>query len=439
LMVTLRCRKLEGMLFLAEGPHHEDILRHPAFSVFLSLKWKEVVKWTYFLNVCFYISFLTFLTTYCLLSVSVDTPSHRGFANNTSVLLNFNDSRMTSGMNDEMLYETLLTLRDVVTFVLVLLCLRELFQLFVYRWRYIQSLENWLEFLLIIVTFTSCFGIVDSIEVNRHLFVIAIMLGWFELVLLLGRLPLLSVQMEMLKTVSLTFLSFMAGYIILLFAFALSFYILFKGNVQANNSVSFDSPFTSLMRTAIMFTGEFESSSLPFDTLPGTSHVIFLLFVFFVAIVLLNLLNGLAVGDTEEIRKKGQILRLLAIYRLVLNVEKVAKLLPECLRYSMIMREETFVLYPNKRHSMGFTEVRSLLNVVSKKRQVNNKQIPNGHQDILDLFTDRLWAQEKCLLLELEEIRRFLRKFDLKFEENQKILMQILCRQETEESDKIHS
>ena len=59
-----------------------------------------------------------------------------------------------------------------------------------------------------------------------------------------------------------------------------------------------------------MFTGEIEASDLPFDALPGTSHVICLLFVFFVATVLLNLLNGLAVGDTREVREDAETLSL---------------------------------------------------------------------------------------------------------------------------------
>ena len=44
-----------------------------------------------------------------------------------------------------------------------------------------------------------------------------------------------------------------------------------------------------------MFAGEFESSSLPFVTS--------LLFVFHIVMFLLNLLKGLAVGDTEKITK----------------------------------------------------------------------------------------------------------------------------------------
>jgi hypothetical protein len=41
LMVKLRYRTLDRMLFLAEVPHHRGILRHPVFSVFLSLPWKK--------------------------------------------------------------------------------------------------------------------------------------------------------------------------------------------------------------------------------------------------------------------------------------------------------------------------------------------------------------------------------------------------------------
>jgi hypothetical protein len=186
-----------------------------------------------------------------------------------------------------------------------------------------------MEILLIIVTFTSCSDIAENIEVNRHLFVNAILLGWFELVLILGRLPLLSVQVQMLTTVSLTFLSFMAGYIVLLVAFAFSFYLLFKRNVKVKYDVSFDSPFTSIMRTIIMFSSEFDASGLPFDTLPGTSHVIFFLFIFFVAIVFLNLLNGLALGDTEDIRKITGTLSLEARARLISNAFEVFYALPQ--------------------------------------------------------------------------------------------------------------
>jgi len=52
--------------------------------------------------------------------------------------------------------------------------------------------------------------------------------------------------------------------------------------------------------------------NLSFDTLPYTSQVIFLLFVFLVTIILLKLLNGLAVNNTDGIGKNAETLSLVA-------------------------------------------------------------------------------------------------------------------------------
>jgi hypothetical protein len=104
----------------------------------------------------------------------------------------------------------------------------------------------------------------------------------------------------------------MAGNAILLKTFALSFYILFRGSTK-----TFSSPFLSLIKTIIVLSGEFEASSLTLDTLPYKSHVTFLLFVFLVAIILLKLLNGLAVSDTDAIRKKAESLSLVSRPRLI--------------------------------------------------------------------------------------------------------------------------
>jgi len=93
-------------------------------------------------------------------------------------------------------------------------------------------------------------------------------LGWSEMLMMSGRLPQLSVQQEMLRTVCWTFLRFMAGYVTLLIAFAFSFYILFKGSSEEGNAEMFTNPFVPLLKTIVMFTGEFEASDLSFDTLP---------------------------------------------------------------------------------------------------------------------------------------------------------------------------
>jgi hypothetical protein len=298
--------------------------------------------------------------------------------------------------------------------LLGLLIVREGFQLIMYGRVYILSMENWLELLLIGATLISCPGVVQSMEVKLHFSAVAILLGWLELVLLSGRLPLLSVQLEMLKTVSWTIMRFMMSYILLLMAFALSFYIIFKGSSELDCGDMFANPFLSLLKTIVMFTGELEASNLTFEMLPFTSHVMFLLFVFLVAIVLLNLLNGLVVNDTEVIRKDAETLSIVARVRLISKIETLLHKLPTFMKREKLADKE-LVIYPNRPHSIEPATVQSALRIISKKRKSSDVQnVWSDLADKLSAFHLRQGDLEK--------------KFEAKFEETWQILMQVLNR-----------
>jgi hypothetical protein len=309
-------------------------------------------------------------------------------------------------MTDETRYNLLQPFWYILMVLLGMLILRELGQVLMNRMDYIKSMENWLEILLIIVTLTSCSGLVESIKVNRHLFAIAILLGWFELVLLLGELPVLSVQTEMLKRVSKTFLRYMAGYIVLILAFAFSFYILFEEDVQVDVGVQFTNPLISIAKTAVMLAGEFEASNLPFDDLIGTSHVIFLLFVFFVAIVLLNLLNGLAVGDTRKVVEKAETLSFVARVRLIDYIFDVHFYIPSNITRYVDWLDKELKLFPNKEKDIGSTLLRSLHRIITEKRERNKKKKTNELDEIRKLFSEKM----STLQLQCEKVQQMLNK-----------------------------
>ena len=65
---------------------------------------------------------------------------------------------------------------------------------------------------------------------------------------------------------------------------------------------------------------------------PYTSHVTFLLFVCLVSIILLNLLQGLAVRDTEEIRKNTDMLSLEARLKFVSKMQTLLDALPRFIK-----------------------------------------------------------------------------------------------------------
>ena len=434
--VTLRYDIIKRMLFLADVPHHKDIVRHAAFSIFLSLTWKKIVR-DYILGLVFYyVLFLISLTAYILHYESADTPNHESVSNNTNGLLRVNDSHVMLRVND---IHTMLTvndshvmftvndsyvmfrandshvtsaLRSILIVVTVMALIIWFNELYVYGWRCIKSMENWLKLVLFIVTLILCLGTVDNIEENRHLFAITILLGWIELLLLLGRLPELSVQTEMLKTVSLTFVKFIAGYVVLILAFVFSFYILFKKDVEGNDVVLFTNPLISILKTIVMFTGEFYSPDLPFDRVKVTSHVIFSLFVFLIAIVLLNLLNGLAVGDTEKIRKEAETVSLVARARITSNILHILSKLPswakERFSHKYDLTEAMFVLYPNTSNQIESSDLESLRRIITKKREMSKKL-----QSVENVENRSLVEKE------LSELR-------LQFEKMQEILIEIL-------------
>ena len=105
-----------------------------------------------------------------------------------------------------------------------------------------------------------------------------------------------------------TFISFLAWYSLFILAFALSFYILLHEDTDPDHESEypfFDKVGLTVVKTFSMFVGELEFSDLPLGS--PFSYVFFLLFLFLIVVVLMNLLNGLAVSDTGLIREEAEI------------------------------------------------------------------------------------------------------------------------------------
>ncbi|KAJ9586480.1 hypothetical protein L9F63_019880, partial [Diploptera punctata] len=124
-----------------------------------------------------------------------------------------------------------------------------------------------------------------------------------------GRLPKLSKNIEMLKTVSKNYCWFLLSYIFLIIAFAFSFYRLLHKKNEGKNGF-YMTPWLAILKTFVMMMGEFEASNfLPHirnSENAVTCFWLFSLFVFLIAMVLLNLLTGLAVSDTHTIKANAR-------------------------------------------------------------------------------------------------------------------------------------
>jgi hypothetical protein len=204
------------------------------------------------------------------------------------------------------------------------------------KWHYFCNLDNILEVFIIATTIPILVG-----NCSKLLAAVTLLLAGMQVILQLGCVHRLAVYNEMLKTVILSYVKFLLWYLPLILAFSFSFYklhdkeenpsegksgIFHVGSESGNFSVQDDNDdffryiHLSLLKTIVMMNGEFDASSMSFE---NGSYFVFLFFVFMMTIVLKNLLNGLAVSDTQAIKNDAELVAHTSRVKLVHHLESV--------------------------------------------------------------------------------------------------------------------
>ncbi|XP_033216474.1 transient receptor potential cation channel protein painless-like [Belonocnema kinseyi] len=281
-----------ALLYIAENKALKHLLKHPLLASFLYIKWSRI-RHILYANLLFYLVFYIFLNCYII------------FANSKN-----ETERKEVFTAEEGIFWT------VTIAAIIILAVREFFQCLSSPGYYITSLENWLEVALVILAAVFLF------TSNAQVGTILILLSAWELVVLIGQHPKMSTGIEIFKTVSVNFIKFLFLYAFLILSFALAFYTLFKNGDEENKP--FPSAPKSIFKTIVMLTGEFEASNIPFVMYPVLGHIIFVLFEFLIAIVLFNLLTGLAVSDTQEILAEAELVSLISRTKMISYAEGVA-------------------------------------------------------------------------------------------------------------------
>ncbi|XP_024892705.1 transient receptor potential cation channel protein painless-like [Temnothorax curvispinosus] len=158
---------------------------------------------------------------------------------------------------------------------------------------------------------------------GRQIGVMVILLSTWELMTLISHHLFPSTCIEMFRTVFFNFVRFFFPYLILIVAFTLAFYMLLRND-------DFSNPGLSLFKTIIMFTGEFDAKGIFFSAYPVWSRIVLVLFIFYIVIVLFNLLNGLAISNIAEILNKAEIIGLISRVRLIACFERMTVGKPFC-------------------------------------------------------------------------------------------------------------
>uniref|UniRef100_A0A182KG71 Ion transport domain-containing protein n=1 Tax=Anopheles christyi TaxID=43041 RepID=A0A182KG71_9DIPT len=286
--------EMRPIVRMAQSSSTKRLLRHPVISSILLLKWLKLICFFY-INLLICTIFFVAFTAYVVFCYGREDAPFK-------------------------LFFYFLSLAGWIYLVA-----RELIQFLLNMRVYVRSVENGMEVLLILASGAVLMREFGD-ETRRVASACVILLSALEFTLLVGTLPVLSISthMVMLKTVSKNFLKCLVLYSIILLAFAFSFYTLFRvsGTTPKNESTTdqtadgeggddqfnqFGEVPLALMKTAVMLTGEFEAANIKFQQ-SSLSYFIFALFLFFVSIVLFNLMNGLAVSDTTTIKAESEII-----------------------------------------------------------------------------------------------------------------------------------
>ncbi|GJQ64934.1 pain [Trypoxylus dichotomus] len=289
--VTEPTNETDVIRVISETAELRHLLIHPLIATFIRIKWHKM-RWFFWIHLVLFILFAIFFFVYVFI------PVNDHLRNYQKVWINI-------------LWSFL-----IITYVILLL--KEISQ-FTLSWKtYCNSLSNIFEMAMLVVCFYPIFC-KSANGVYKQFSAIAMVMIALDLMVLGSQHPQLSTYVVVLRTVAKNFFFFLLWYAVLIFAFALGFYAQYHRNdqnfdnttyVAANtdehyNHVLFGGVGLTLIKTVAMLAGEFDANSIDFNSF--WNRVIFLLFVLMISIILFNLLNGLAVSDTQQIKSEAEI------------------------------------------------------------------------------------------------------------------------------------
>lgn len=423
----------ECLWYMGQSKEHRHLLKHPVITSFLWYKWQRIRKY-FNRNLRLYIMFVFLLTWwvfnqfgsysshqlcnsifyfgFIIMAIIIGVFILRDFIYDISQTRPGNKDPSSAGLDCVriivgnmvelgmivfMIFIIIFgsdVLKSCLTIILAALLLVELFQLSVSIKRYCFQLENWIENITITLGFVILYNDSNGFEVNRNLAAIAILLSWSRMITIIGKHPKnnrLNIYVTMFFKVLSSFFTFLSWYGLFIVAFGLSFYIMLHHDVQPNRRAEdweedyeyFNTTFLSVVKTMTMFVGELEFSDIPINlesSLMPVNYLFFLIFVFLIVVVLMNLLNGLAVSDTGAIQDQAEIFCYLSRvetisylesvllgdpFDFLSNVPKFLTFLPSCSMFRQLYRSNVLKRVFTK---IGASNVLLFYNFLPEKR-----------------------------------------------------------------------
>ncbi|XP_078360427.1 transient receptor potential cation channel subfamily A member 1-like isoform X2 [Oculina patagonica] len=327
----------------------DNCLSHPVTGAIMNIKWRSVGWKAYVMNLGFYILFLVMLTTMTVLLED-------GSKEQKNVFL------------------------DIPRFTIVVMSLfhllKEIFQIWDEKFKYLLKIDNWMEWFLYMTSLVYMFQY-NALYRNKDgsayslkaVAATAIFIAWVIFVLYLRRFSTFGIYIIMMTNIIKTLVKIIILFIPFVIAFGIPFFLLlrerFRNESNEATKYLFDYLPYSLFTTFMLILGEmkyphtvFKYQPLPY---PWISYVVYIIFCVCMPIIIKNLLIGLSVGDVNRILQSAKMEQHAMQVELLLELERASprKVLrkiwvPYCVEYpnrKRTWRQKLVEFGSPKRHS----------------------------------------------------------------------------------------
>ncbi|KAF6212173.1 hypothetical protein GE061_012694 [Apolygus lucorum] len=307
----------------------KELLLHPLIEIFLHIKWEKL--WKFFaILLFFYLLHTLALTAYCAV---IFIAHYQNIPGRAILQLTFLSS-------------------------LVPIVLAEAMQFLRQHRQYWKDHESWLKLLMILTSGTVGYGTLfaEDTEWIRHFSSFAILSSWIELLFLASRFKYWGLDVLMFEKVIENVLTVLSKFMFLFLGFMFALMIHFEGAKPFTNV--FDSFFQSVvMVVELNYGGMFPESSADINALIG--RFIYVCYMVFVALAMMNLTVGLAVSDIAALEKQGRVENLvkrtsfLSFLETLVYNDRVARCFPapradKSRSHSFRSIDAVYTVYPNK-------------------------------------------------------------------------------------------
>lgn len=306
----------------------KDLLEHPLCSAFLYIKWQKM-RVFYFFRLLLTAIFVLLLTLYVM------TALVRNCYNTGKELKKINPNlsaiNETYPVCDKETYIGKLILTnplvvELIWYILLAFCMgeiiRKVFGISGYSSvrQYLFQWANIMEWYTIMSVFASSFIYTkQTYPWQSHIGALAVLCAWTNLMVMIGQLPVFGTYVAMFTKVQAEFAKLFSAYVCLIIGFTISFYVIFP------SAPDFKNPIIGFVKVLVMMTGELDVELLnPRDDqlpLAISAEIIFIFFILFVTIVLMNLLVGIAVQDIQGLSRTAGLSKLVRQTELISFLE----------------------------------------------------------------------------------------------------------------------